>query len=92
MSKRRPSRRRSELARGALATGLMNEPIDVDVNAAKTVANVSIPVEGNGTDSTSNAALAALRNDVIPSTVGSVQEPRSPSRAPRPSRRTSTTR
>ena len=50
----------------------MNEPIDVDVNAAKTVANVSIPVEGNGTDSTSNAALAALRNDVIPSTVGSV--------------------
>ena len=61
-----------ELARGALATGLMNEPIDVDVNAAKTVANVSIPVEGNGTDSTSNAALAALRNDIIPSTVGSV--------------------
>ena len=61
-----------ELARGALATGLMNEPIDVDVNAAKTVANVSIPVEGNGTDSTSNAALAALRDDIIPSTVGSV--------------------
>jgi uncharacterized membrane protein YdfJ with MMPL/SSD domain len=61
-----------ELARGAVATGLMNEPIDVDVNTAKTVANVSIPVEGNGTDSTSNAALAALRNDLIPSTVGSV--------------------
>ena len=61
-----------ELARGALATGLMNEPIDVDVNTAKTVANVSIPVEGNGTDSTSNAALAALRDDIIPSTVGSI--------------------
>ena len=35
----------------------MNEPIDVDINAAKTVAIISIPVEGDGTDSTSNAAL-----------------------------------
>jgi RND superfamily putative drug exporter len=53
-------------------TGLMNEPIDVDVNAAKTVAVVSIPVEGTGTDSTSNAALAALRDDIVPATLGAV--------------------
>ena len=32
----------------------MNEPIDVDVNAAKTVATVAIPIEGDGTDATSN--------------------------------------
>jgi uncharacterized membrane protein YdfJ with MMPL/SSD domain len=44
----------------------MNHPIDVDVNAAKTVAVVSIPVDGNGTDSASNAALKTLREDIIP--------------------------
>ena len=55
----------------ALASG-MNLPIDVDVNTAKTVANISIPVDGNGTDSTSYEALAALRNEIIPGTVGAL--------------------
>ena len=55
-----------QLERAALDTGVMNEPIDVDVNAAKTVAVVSIPVDGDGTDSTSNAALSALRDDIVP--------------------------
>jgi uncharacterized membrane protein YdfJ with MMPL/SSD domain len=50
----------------ALDSGLMNHPIDVDVNEAKTVANVSIPIKGDGIDSTSNAALAKLRNEIIP--------------------------
>ncbi len=58
----------------ALQTGLMNEPIDVDVNTAGTVANISIPVEGEGTDSTSNAALAALRDEVIPPTLGALPD------------------
>jgi len=56
----------------ALSRGVMYEPIDVDVNEAKTVANISIPVKGNGTDSTSNAALAALREEIVPVTVGNV--------------------
>ena len=56
----------------ALQSGLMNEPIDIDVNTAGTVANISIPVEGDGTDSTSNAALAALRDEVIPTTLGAL--------------------
>jgi RND superfamily putative drug exporter len=58
----------------ALATGVMNQPIDVDVNEAGTVANISIPVAGDGTDSTSNSALAALRDDLVDSTVGSVPD------------------
>ena len=58
----------------ALYRGVMYEPIDVDVNEAKTVANISIPVEGNGTDSTSNKALAALRDEIVPVTVGSVPD------------------
>jgi uncharacterized membrane protein YdfJ with MMPL/SSD domain len=56
----------------ALDSGVMNEPIDVDINAAKTVANISIPVEGSGSDSTSNKALAALRDEIVPPTVGSL--------------------
>lgn len=63
-----------ELKRRALATGVMNEPIDVDVNAAKTVASISIATDGDGTDSSSNAALSALREDIIPSTVGALPE------------------
>jgi uncharacterized membrane protein YdfJ with MMPL/SSD domain len=61
-----------ELRRGALATGLMNEPVDVDTNAAKTVASIVIPTEGDGTDSISNTALTALRDDIIPATVGAL--------------------
>jgi RND superfamily putative drug exporter len=56
----------------AIDSGVMNEPIDVDINAAKTVANINIPVDGDGTDSTSNQALAALREEIIPPTVGTL--------------------
>jgi RND superfamily putative drug exporter len=63
-----------QLKRRALSTGVMNEPIDVDVNPAKTVVNITIPVEGNGTDSTSNAALAALRDEIIPTTLGNLAD------------------
>ena len=63
-----------QLKRGALASGVMNEPIDVDVNPAKTVANITIPVEGTGTDSASNAALAALRDEIIPTTLGTLPD------------------
>jgi uncharacterized membrane protein YdfJ with MMPL/SSD domain len=56
----------------AVDSGVMNEPIDVDVNTAKTVAVVNIPIEGSGTDATSNKALATLREEIIPPTLGTV--------------------
>jgi RND superfamily putative drug exporter len=56
----------------ALDSGVMNEPIDVDVNPAKTVAAINIPIEGDGIDSTSNQALTALRDEIIPPTVGTI--------------------
>jgi uncharacterized membrane protein YdfJ with MMPL/SSD domain len=55
-----------------LDSGVMNEPIDVDVNAAKTVAVVNIPTEGSGTDATSDKALATLRNEIVPPTLGTL--------------------
>jgi uncharacterized membrane protein YdfJ with MMPL/SSD domain len=58
----------------AIDSGVMNEPIDVDVNAAKTVAAISIPIEGDGIDSTSNQALTALRDEIIPPTLGTLAD------------------
>ena len=61
-----------ELTSAALDTGLMNEPISVDTNPDGTVAVVSIPVEGDGADTTSTNALAALRDDIVPDTVATL--------------------
>jgi uncharacterized membrane protein YdfJ with MMPL/SSD domain len=52
----------------------MNQPVDVKVNPEGTVAVVSIPVAGNGSDGPSNAALEALREDIVPATVGSLAD------------------
>jgi uncharacterized membrane protein YdfJ with MMPL/SSD domain len=61
-----------ELRQKALASSQMHGPIEVDVNADHTVARVAIPLDGNGVDATSNAALATLRNDLLPATVGKI--------------------
>ena len=58
------------LQEAALATGRMHRPIHVDVNADATVADIAIPINGKGTDGASNAALATLREDVVPQTLG----------------------
>jgi RND superfamily putative drug exporter len=57
---------------GALGTGLMREPVETHVNAAHTVAIVDVPVAGSGTDSTSNKAVQALRDTVLPQTIEKV--------------------
>jgi uncharacterized membrane protein YdfJ with MMPL/SSD domain/dienelactone hydrolase len=57
----------------ALASGQMHDPITVDVNKAGTVAVVNIPVDGEGTDAASEAALATLRGTIIPDTVGALE-------------------
>jgi RND superfamily putative drug exporter len=60
------------LERSALATGRAREPITVDKNGDGTVANITVPIVGTGTDARSNAALAALRERVVPETVGAL--------------------
>jgi putative drug exporter of the RND superfamily len=62
----------AQLERRALASGRAFEPITVDVNKAGTVANITIPIAGNGTDSASNAAFRKLRKTIVPATVGAV--------------------
>jgi uncharacterized membrane protein YdfJ with MMPL/SSD domain len=58
----------------AIDSGVMNEPIDVDVNPAKTVANISIPIEGDGTNAPSKQALTALRDEIVPPTIGTLED------------------
>jgi len=60
------------LHRRAIASGRMREPVQVDVNPARTVAMVSIPLNGTGSDEQSAAALRALRTEILPTTVGQV--------------------
>ena len=57
----------------ALASGEINKPVTVDVNEARTVARIELPLQGTGTDSASNAALATLREEIVPETVGSLE-------------------
>ena len=58
----------------ALATGRVNEPVTVDVNEARTVAQIELPIDGNGSDDASYAAVSTLRNEVVPETVGSLED------------------
>jgi uncharacterized membrane protein YdfJ with MMPL/SSD domain len=54
----------------AIATGKLSEPSGVDVNPAKTVAVVSLAVDGKGTDAASDESVRVLRDEVVPATVG----------------------
>jgi uncharacterized membrane protein YdfJ with MMPL/SSD domain len=62
----------AQLEQQALATGQMKEPVELEVSRDNTVARVFIPLAGSGTDSASQEALATLREDVVPATVGKV--------------------
>ena len=61
-----------QLEERALASGRAHEPITVDINDDATVANITIPIEGKGTDAASKASLAMLRDEVVPTTVGAL--------------------
>jgi uncharacterized membrane protein YdfJ with MMPL/SSD domain len=61
-----------QLEQRAIASGRMHEPITVDVNKDATVANITMPVNGNGTGAESNASLASLREKIVPAAVGAL--------------------
>jgi uncharacterized membrane protein YdfJ with MMPL/SSD domain len=62
----------AELQKQASDNPNFEQPITTDVNPDHTVEVVSIPVAGNGTDPRSEAALANLRDTLIPATIGKV--------------------
>ena len=62
------------LRREALASGEMFDPVTVDVNSAHDVAVIDVPLAGDGQNAASRAALATLRDRVVPNTVGRVAD------------------
>ncbi|TDD71192.1 hypothetical protein E1293_33950 [Actinomadura darangshiensis] len=64
----------AELKRQAVASGEMNEPIDVTVHDRANVAEIDVPLAGTGSDDMSKHALETLRERIVPRTVGRVGE------------------
>ncbi len=62
----------ADLRRQAAADPLFKQPVTADINADHTVAEIDIPLAGDGTDSRSGAALTELRDRLLPSTIGQV--------------------
>jgi RND superfamily putative drug exporter len=58
------------LEHAALASGRMRGPIDLKVNGSHTAATVEIPLAGDGGNDASLRALATLRGQVLPATLG----------------------
>jgi uncharacterized membrane protein YdfJ with MMPL/SSD domain len=56
----------------ALVYSGMREPIITDINDRHTIAVVSIPVPDKATDDKAKAAVKSLRDEVIPTTVGTL--------------------
>ena len=54
----------------ALATGLFHKPIQVTVHQRQGVAEIAVPLAGNGTDATSIRALDTLRQKLVPGAFG----------------------
>jgi RND superfamily putative drug exporter len=62
----------AELRARAVATTEMQEPIHVEQSPDGSTFKVEIPLAGEGTDQVSSHALATLRDNVLPTTIGTV--------------------
>jgi uncharacterized membrane protein YdfJ with MMPL/SSD domain len=62
-----------QLEARALGSKTAIDTTDVDISKDKTVAQVTIPIAGKGTDDASMASLATVRDDLVPSTIGKVR-------------------
>jgi uncharacterized membrane protein YdfJ with MMPL/SSD domain len=56
----------------ALDSGRIHKPVTVEVNRARTVAQIELPIGGSGSNDASHAAVSALRDEIVPETVGSL--------------------
>jgi uncharacterized membrane protein YdfJ with MMPL/SSD domain len=64
----------AELRQQAIDNGAVHEPISLTTDSNHTVAVLSMPLAGNGTNQASKDALTTLRDDLIPSTFGSLDK------------------
>ncbi len=59
----------SDLRKQAAANPLFKQPVTTDINPDRTVKEVDIPLAGDGSDAKSSAALAQLRDHLVPATI-----------------------
>ena len=64
------------MAHSAVTSSQMGDPLSLAISPDHTVASISIPLAGSGTDPRSEAALATLRDRVIPATIGHIPDTR----------------
>jgi RND superfamily putative drug exporter len=62
----------ADLRKQSAASPLFKEPVTTNISPDRTVAEVDIPLAGDGSDSRSSAALAELRHRLVPATIGRV--------------------
>jgi len=62
----------ARMTRQAVASPDMSGPVATRTSPDRTVEAIDIPIAGSGTDKRSERALATLRDNVIPATVGAV--------------------
>jgi len=62
----------ARLRREAVSEGLVHETVSVRTNAAQTAAMIEMPLTGKGDNAASRNALRALRDRVIPQTLGRI--------------------
>jgi putative drug exporter of the RND superfamily len=62
----------AELRREALASGLMQNPVQTFTNPSHTVERVAVPLAGDGEDARSDQALGVLLGRIIPASVGAL--------------------
>jgi RND superfamily putative drug exporter len=60
------------LTHAAVATGLVHESVSVRTNAARTAAMIEMPLTGKGDNTVSRDAVRALRERLIPQTLGRI--------------------
>jgi uncharacterized membrane protein YdfJ with MMPL/SSD domain len=60
------------LKRAALATGQIGKPVVVEISSSRKAARIRLSLAGQTTDGASNHALALLRDQVLPATIGRV--------------------
>jgi len=62
----------NDLHRQAAGNPLFKEPVTTSISPDRTVEEIDIPLAGDGNNSQSTAALAELRDNLIPATIGQV--------------------
>ena len=64
----------ADLRKRAAANPLFKQPVTTDISPDRTVAEVDIPLAGDGSDSQSDAALTQLRDVLVPATIGQIPD------------------